>query len=776
LYVQVFGKLIGDIYEPKVIEDILKKTVNAHDELIEHRGTKHGTKHWKELTQYCTSLLEGRKPKPMAWTKIGNTDRWPHRFGFMRPIYHDIINGKKDSTQKEKLAKLRQFLNTLFKINKVCEGYRELDVEHLFTSFTLKNQTMVDFEKFVIKRIDPFRESQHPDSNPLVTEPFFGPANGPNGKPKLLTADMEAYGLVNSDLFKYVKDISMSSGNSSFIDYILFRSEQYELKPAEDKLKPEDIVLRKLTSIPDKGNKSRVIAISDIWTQAVLKPVEEQVIRATQFLYGEKCAFFGHTQGWDRISALPESTQSRLVSLDAEKWTDYLPSSLQLIVMRRIFGQHLALAWKGLAVECPWKLGSSHRYITYGRGQGMGTKGSFAIAQLTNLLFIDFLLEKHYGCDHSLYFIEVGDDMVIEDPDYLLRQEFEDIGVPINVGKTKHSTDEGSFVEFVSRNMWNGMDYSVVSPRLTLLFRRNPFYILTYLRHLNERCIDKFTFDDLIEMHKSNTDREIHVEKIKYLSHIFSIVDDSNTVEIRNVTYVGDPKKFLLNFFHRVICQLIVDYVAISQDRDTQVQIARRNNFVDQLKFQDTEDGKTDFWSFALSKDMDPETLQFLFVGVTMSHKEEESKIGGIEFTKHDNSMTTFLEPLSDGNNIVNPNFLHRLFSLYEGHQAVKMRKRTIARLGLQDGANHRSALRLFELLNSCLVEEDIYTNGIYKPFTKKKGKEQELPEELFLQFLQLFQLEQNYQEIKSLISTTTSTMSWTVSDSHASLDEENPF
>merc|ERR1712045_476863 len=101
------------------------------------------------------------------------------------------------------------------------------------------------------------------------------------------------------------------------------------------------------------------------------------------------------------------------------------------------------------------------------------------------------------------------------------------------------------------------------------------------------------------------------------------------------------------------------------------------------LKLQNTEDGKTDFWAFALSKDMNPETLQFLFVGVTMSHKEEEAKLSGIEFTKHDNTTPTFLEEPSGCSKVVNPKFLQRLMTLYEGHQAVKMRKRTIARLGL---------------------------------------------------------------------------------------------
>jgi len=389
----------------------------------------------------------------------------------------------------------------------------------------------------------------------------------------------------------------------------------------------------------------------------------------------------------------------------------------------------------------------------------MGTKGSFAIAQLTNLIFVEFLLEKHYGNDHSSFFIEVGDDMVIQDPKFLLKQEFEDIGVPINVGKTKHSTNEGSFVEFVSRNMWNGMDYSVISPRLTLLFRRNPFYILTYLRHLNERCLNKFTFDELIEFHESNTGREIGVKKIRYLSHIFTIFDKSNTIELREVPYMMDTVKFLSNLFHRVICQLVIDCVQISQDRDTQIQIAKRENFAFQFKVHSGEIGKSDFWSFANFRKLDPEALQFLFIGLTMSGKEERTMVAGIEFTKHDNTIPTFIEPLSDGNKLINPELLTRLYSLHQGIQAVKMRKRTITRLGLSDGANHRSALKLFELLNSCLVDDEIYSNEIYTPYTKQKNVQNQLPEELFRQFLQLFQLETNYEEIKSFSQSETSTV-----------------
>lgn len=42
--------------------------------------------------------------------------------------------------------------------------------------------------------------------------------------------------------------------------------------------------------------------------------------------------------------------------------------------------------------------------------------------------------------------------MVIQDPEFKMKSEFEKIGVPINVSKSKISTKYGSYIEFVSRN------------------------------------------------------------------------------------------------------------------------------------------------------------------------------------------------------------------------------------------------------------------------------------------------------------------------------------
>eukprot|EP01083_Nonionella_stella_P065087 170254_1 len=236
---------------------------------------------------------------------------------------------------------------------------------------------------------------------------FLGPANGPNGKPKLETAQAEADVLVRDvKLYSALKDMCIITNNNAFLSFV-------ERIAADNNQSTDRILLRKLTSIPDKGNKSRVIAICDLITQSILTPVERVVVNVTEQYFSKQCCYSSHSQGWESIQAQPEEVRKTLVSLDASAWTDNLPASLQHIVMKALFGQRIADAWYALAVKCPWFVSPNTRPIYYGKGQGMGTKGSFAIAQLTDLLFIEFSLAELYPESSNTYFMKVGDDLIL---------------------------------------------------------------------------------------------------------------------------------------------------------------------------------------------------------------------------------------------------------------------------------------------------------------------------------------------------------------------------
>jgi hypothetical protein len=358
------------------------------------------------------------------------------------------------------------------------------------------------------------------DLDQLRALPFISPANGPNSLPKLESVGAEAAALRRSPLYKYILDYAALTDNTSVIEYIEHCANVYTDANGDDNL--ESIALRKLVAIPDKGNKARVIAICDFFTQSLLSSLESTVIQELHKEFPGRSAFFSHQEGFDKIKSLPESVQVDLRSLDATNWTDNLPSRLQFLYLKHKFGQQLAQAWRGLAADCDWRLGNSTTHLRYGKGQGMGTKGSFIIASATNTVFIDMLLAHLYGDGSTCesFYITVGDDMVVHDPRNLVRTKFEEIGVPINESKSKQSSGGKSYIEFVSRNAYNGLDYSMVSPSLVAKTRRQPFYARTLAQHLSERCPVKFEVEQILDI-IDIPDKE--KEKVLFLNCLFEL-------------------------------------------------------------------------------------------------------------------------------------------------------------------------------------------------------------------------------------------------------------
>jgi hypothetical protein len=103
----------------------------------------------------------------------------------------------------------------------------------------------------------------------------------------------------------------------------------------------------------------------------------------------------------------------------------------------------------------------------YGMGQGMGTTNSFLIASVTDHFYLEMTLEDHNGRpvvpdDYN----KTGDDLVVEDPEGIIPEAYNQIGSVINQAKSKVSTERGSYVEYVSRVSFDGHDVSRISPNV----------------------------------------------------------------------------------------------------------------------------------------------------------------------------------------------------------------------------------------------------------------------------------------------------------------------
>jgi len=157
----------------------------------------------------------------------------------------------------------------------------------------------------------------------------------------------------------------------------------------------------------------------------------------------------------------------------------------------------------------------------------MGTKGSFIIASITDHYFIEMVARIKYGSVTP--YMKVGDDLVISDVNNELSSNYPLIGVPVNQTKSKMKTPRGHFLEFVSRNLWNGQDISPISARLAGKVRKQNFFIPSFIRHCNERISHKVTLEAVA---KALSIDESQINKIIYLADLYQRISGEIYLEI----------------------------------------------------------------------------------------------------------------------------------------------------------------------------------------------------------------------------------------------------
>lgn len=497
----IFAK-VDHILGSDSVRRSLDKTIEAHNKIVTNYGVVKGTSRWKQMCSHAICSLELREPAEPSFS-VGSRDNWPTVLGHLRP-FRDVFHNS-DIT-KDIRSEVYRYIITVLKINSVCSENNYLDVSDLPRKFALNKDLEKEFISYLSLRL-PKEDAISNLSKLLVEKPMMGPANGPNSVPKLQSATAEALHLLSSELAAPFKEYCELTGNGDYLDYIKEYSLKDNLKDS-GRLKKDKILLRKITSIADKGNKSRAIAICDFWTQTLLKPLEDEELNQLVKNFATKSSFFSHSDGFTKI--LSEYNHEWL-SIDASQWTDNFPSRLQYLYLKHRYGKQLAYAWRKLVVDCAWTIGNSTDTVTYGRGQGMGTKGSFMIASVTDHFFIEFISQKFYGKVNN--YNKVGDDLVIQDEREIFPTEYPKIGVGINASKTKRSTPIGKFVEYVSRIGWDSIDVSHVSPNLIQRVHRQPLLFPVLIKHIMERMVT-FTASDALNLVKNMGLSQIEVERI----------------------------------------------------------------------------------------------------------------------------------------------------------------------------------------------------------------------------------------------------------------------
>nr|DAZ90601.1 TPA_asm: RdRp [Halichondria panicea mitovirus 2] len=237
----------------------------------------------------------------------------------------------------------------------------------------------------------------------------------------------------------------------------------------------------RLTAFNDGGGKARIIGIVNPFVQSLLKPLHDGIFswlkrQREDYTFdqdGIKKTYFE----WVRLG-------KPIYSLDLSSATDKLPLSVQLAILesslpldvieslRFLFTHPYLVPPKGPRHEDvnlePY---SEWHQVSYGRGQGMGIYGSWALLALTHHVIIRHLAEKNRLEWRNNYGI-VGDDIVIADADLAaeyLRFMTDELSMKISLHK---SVTPSSFkgMEFCSRLFTSRGE---VSPLPTGVIRNN---------------------------------------------------------------------------------------------------------------------------------------------------------------------------------------------------------------------------------------------------------------------------------------------------------------
>jgi hypothetical protein len=133
--------------------------------------------------------------------------------------------------------------------------------------------------------------------------------------------------------------------------------------------------------LPEPGNKIRYITVADFFSQNALLPIHEAAMAMLKII--KQDATYTSSEAFEYLRAKSESSIGEFHCHDLKNFTDYLPVSLQMIIVREFFGSHIAVLWKTIIGQ-PIRTGPKHgcRILEFTRGQPMGLLSSWAIASL----------------------------------------------------------------------------------------------------------------------------------------------------------------------------------------------------------------------------------------------------------------------------------------------------------------------------------------------------------------------------------------------------------
>ena len=497
VFIIVLEEYVKDVNHLYTVKEVIDQLVDHHNSLIKNHGIKERTKLYNTMRLYIINSLEGNIPTNPSFMAVSERWKFPSKLSKMLDFFINVLQKRCDKSDR--------FIRSVFYLNRLVTDYKEIDLSEITKEYTVPINFKLEFLSFLRDWKTKVEFERSPD---LITEPTEKLMNnGPNGKPKWQTADVEAYALLNSELSTPFVQLCEMTGNQKLLSFMR--------RIAAKQTKALKKRIRYITSFGDKANRSRGVAISDYWTQILLRPLMLEIQEVIQEYFSDFTSITSHSSGFNKLKKF---IRQGIKCYDISSWTDAFPASLQVIVLEELYSNELAHAWHGLVVDCDWDVRGSSVPVRYARGQGMGTSGSFDIATLTDLLVLEFIYLKYYNIksrnhdnESELLFDKTGDDLWAWDlHDHIYNTYIQKLGIDINVNKTKSVTSTNLVGEYVSRNINYNKDVSRISANICRAVSKNILDIPELARHLEEREVNILPIKGILDLKpKINKDKVI---------------------------------------------------------------------------------------------------------------------------------------------------------------------------------------------------------------------------------------------------------------------------
>jgi hypothetical protein len=307
------------------------------------------------------------------------------------------------------------------------------------------------------------------------SRPYIPVRGGPNSATALLGAPHDAIAWANA-LVNWPMEWARHVGDT--------RTEELfgeVLKAGQDMIesRPKDVIYGfghatgfstgKLGILPEPAGKVRIIAIADYWTQRLMKPVHDWMMKVLSCLPTD--GTFNQEQA---LKSYSEETSSAGVtrhhSIDLKSATDLIPIDLYSAMLEGILDEHTVALWRSLLTDRFFRVPKDnlveprlHRTdVMYGRGQPMGTLSSWPSMALVHHA-IELFAAHRAGIDPLTFtrYRVLGDDNVTGD--CLVAKSYLEVCERLHVPISLHKTQVGRLFTFASQVYLDGKNISPLS-------------------------------------------------------------------------------------------------------------------------------------------------------------------------------------------------------------------------------------------------------------------------------------------------------------------------